>query len=374
MKVKVISTLLVLTTSLALAGLTVPADAQTAPTAKTDQATVVRFNASGITLVNGKPFFPIGLFTYDLNTNVMAEMHEMRFNTIINGFAIPQLDYIHDHGLMAICFTNDDWLKAAKNHPALLAWYLTDEPESHGQTPETERARYLKLKQADPNHPIGLCHFLFESLAKYKDACDFTMTDVYPITAHRDVPIINVGIHINEAHRVHGANWPNWAYIQVFGGPDTDGGKWAQPLPHEVRCMSFIALASRATGILYFSYWPKAPQTWNSLKELNRDIYRIVPYLVTDGQEITAQSSKPQVLTRARRAGDSGIIIAVNTKPTFCEAEFSLPAVPSAVTNECYHNRKVVIEQGKFHEGFAPYEAKVYLWGDEPQVELAGRN
>src|SRR5439155_715384 len=138
--------------------------------------------------------------------------------------------------------------------------------------------------------PIGIDHYLFEALTTFKDACDFSMTDVYPITANRDVPVSHVGLFVDEARRIHGPNWPHWSYIQIFGGPDTDGGKWAQPLPHEVRCMTFDALVHRANAIMYFSYWPKAPATWASVADLNRELEAsVVPWIVAkDGKEIEA--------------------------------------------------------------------------------------
>src|SRR6266566_1640989 len=116
----------------------------------------VAFNEEGIALVNGKPFFPLGVFTYELNSEVLAELHEVQCNTILNGFAPNQLDLIEQHGLMAVCGTTSDWLELAPHHPALLAWYLDDEPENRGVNPESERRRYLDLKTRDPDHPIGL--------------------------------------------------------------------------------------------------------------------------------------------------------------------------------------------------------------------------
>lgn len=329
-------------------------------------ASKVEFTSQGICLVDRKPFFPVGIWTYEINTNVMAEIHDKQFNTIVGGFNPDQLNYIHEHGIKAICFTGEEWLGAAMDHPALLAWYLTDEPESHNKTPEGERERYLALKKKDPNHPIGLCHFLFESLSKYKNACDFTMTDVYPVTAHRDVPLVNVGIHIDEAKRVHGADWPNWAYIQVFGGPNTDGGKWAQPLPHEVRCMAYIALVHGANGILYFSYWPKAPDTWNSLRDLNREIHRISPWLVSKGEELPIKSDNPQVHVRARKVKNSGIIIAVNTSPVFCHTEFNIESGGTRAVKELSRNRIRKMLKGRIKDSFGPYEAWIYTWGEEP--------
>lgn len=364
----------------------------------------VVFNEDGIAMVDGRPFFPIGLFTYDLSAEVLAEIHELQCNTILNGFKADQLDLIHQHGLMAVCFTDPAWIKAAQHHPALLAWYLTDEPEGHGISPETARNKYLELKAADPNHPIGLCHFLFDALAKYKDACDFTMTDVYPVTAQRDVPLVNVGIHMDEARRVHGEPWPNWTYIQVFGGPETDGGKWAVPLPHEIRFMAYQALVHRATAILYFAYWPRQPRMWQSIAALNREIQQIVPRLVTPGIEFRPEVDSPSIQIRGRGFSTyrypgaastrpelaeeekswraqyeskhlpSGLVIAVNTSPKFVQTTIRLKRFRQDL-RETIEGRDIHYEQdGSWTERFPPYGVHVYEWGDEPHVRLAGES
>src|SRR5207344_2943172 len=122
-------------------------------------------------------------------------------------------DFIHQHGMMCVPFSTDEFLKAGKDHPSLLAWYLQDEPES-AHTPAKVREGFEHLKARDSNHPIGLCHYLFEALTQFKDGCDFTMTDVYPILANRDGLIRNVGVFADEARRIHGENWPHWCYIQ----------------------------------------------------------------------------------------------------------------------------------------------------------------
>src|SRR5438477_4195539 len=142
--------------------------------------TKVEFRKDGISLVNGKPFFPIAIWMYELNGPFMADLHEQRFNTVIgNGFHADQLNFIHDHGLMCVPFSSDEMINAGKDHPSLLAWYLQDEPES-GHKPEEVRKAYEHLKAKDPNHPIGLDHYLWEALTQFKDDCDITMTDVYP--------------------------------------------------------------------------------------------------------------------------------------------------------------------------------------------------
>ena len=124
--------------------------AQTQP-ASAPAGSHVTFDQDGIAVVDGLPFFPVGVFTYELNSDVLAELHELQANTILNGFQPDQLDLIHQHGLMAVCFAQPNWIQAAQHHPALLAWYLTDEPEGRKLTPDSERQRYLELKARDPD-------------------------------------------------------------------------------------------------------------------------------------------------------------------------------------------------------------------------------
>jgi hypothetical protein len=329
----------------------------------------VAFDPDGIMTVNGDRFFPIGIYLYDLSVPVMADLHEHRFNTVIGGgFNADQFNFLHDHGMMAVPFSTPEFVAKVKEHPSLLAWYLVDEPEGHNDTPQALKQSYDHLKAKDPNHPIGVCNFLFEALAKFKEGCDFTMTDVYPILANRDGIIGNVGVFNDEARRVHGPNWPHWSYIQIFGGPDTDGGKWSQPLPHEVRCMAFDALVHRATGILYFSYWPKAPLTWASVSDLNREIQTLVPWILAkDGKEVEARSSHPEIHVRARRVGDSWMILAVNVQPKFFDETITVTGLGEVKLRVPRDSRMFTSSDGKISDRFAPFEAKAYVVGPEPR-------
>jgi hypothetical protein len=333
----------------------------------------VAFNEEGIAIVDGKPFFPIGVFTYQIDPTVLAELHEVRCNTVLHGFRPDQLDLLHNHGLMVVGETDDASIKAAIHHPALLAWYLTDEPEGRGASAEGERKRYLQLREKDPNHPIGLCHTSFEALTQFKDACDFTMTDIYPITAARDKNVMGVSIMMDEARRIHGASWPQWTYIQTFGGPETDNGVWAVPLPHEVRFMAYQALVHRATGILYFSYWPQQPRTWRSLAALNGEIQALVPRLVAPGREGDLRADDPRIQTRMRSdaSGRSGMILAINTSPQFVQVHLRGEGVPGELQLPFEQNSAVHAADGNWQVRFEPYGAHVFTWGPTPDVELA---
>src|SRR6476660_10200517 len=71
----------------------------------------VAFDEEGIALVDGRPFFPIGVFTYNIDPTVLAELREVQCNTVLHGFNPDQLDLLHEHGLMAVCDTSEPRVK-----------------------------------------------------------------------------------------------------------------------------------------------------------------------------------------------------------------------------------------------------------------------
>jgi hypothetical protein len=166
---------------------------------------------------------------------------------------------------------------------------------------------------------------------------------------------------------VHGEGWPTFTIVQTFGGPDTDGGIWSQPLPHEVRFMAFNALVHRANGICYFSYWPRAPHTWAAVTTINRDIRRIVPWLVNPGEEVKAEVDNAAVEVRARKVGDGWIVIATNTEPKPATVALKVEGLGDASLALPYENRVARTKGGTWRENFDAHEAKVYLVGDEPE-------
>jgi hypothetical protein len=314
----------------------------------------------GYAAVDGRPFFPIGVYTYRLDRATLDELKGMGFNTVVAGFEPDQLPLIHEARMKAICVDGPEWRAAAPNHPALLGWYLMDEPEGGKTVPEV-LAAYRRLKRADPSHPVGLVHSMFEAISIFRDCADFTMPDVYPVTAERDAPLASVARYVDEARRVHGEGWPCWPFIQAFGGPDTDGGKWALPTPREVRCMTFLAVAHGATGVLYFSHWPQGGETWRSLAGLNRDLTRVVPWLVAaDGEEVGAASSRAEVHLRVRRVGGDYLVIAVNDSREAVRAGLRVDGLGATALHGGDAGSRVTPVAGAWEEAFEPLGVKLF--------------
>jgi hypothetical protein len=333
----------------------------------------VTFDAAGNTRINGQPFFPIGIFSYSPDTAALEDMRKHGFNSIVattEHHKPEHLDLMFRYGLRVICPPSDQWLEPAKKHPGMLAWYLADEPEGHGQTPASLRERYLHVRQQDTKHPIGLDHFLLDSLPQYKDAADFTMTSYYPLLAGGGPPLENFAVYLETSRAIHGKGWPHWPFIQIFGGTNTDGGKWKQPEPDEVRCLVYLALVHRAQGIFYFSYWPQAEKTWAAVGVLNREIQRLTPWLVAEGTEVSASSTKPLVHVRAKQLTNSsgGLLLALNTTGTVMETEFSVPVGGEAKLRGLFGEPPKVLDKGKMAATLKPYETLACCWGVEPKL------
>jgi hypothetical protein len=275
------------------------------------------------------------------------------------------MDLIFSYGLRVICPVGDSWLEPASKHPGMLAWYLADEPEGHGQTPESLREKYVQLKKKDPDHPIGLDHFLLDSLAQYTNCADFTMTSYYPLLAGGGPPLQNSAVYLEHSRAVHGRNWTHWPFIQVFGGTNTDGGKWKQPGPDEVRCLVYIALVHRAQGIFYFSYWPQAPKTWSAVGVLNQEIQKLTPCLLAEGKEISASSTNSAVHVRAKQLNHSsaGLLLAVNTTGVAAPTEISVAGHETIDLRSPFSPSTRSARQGKVRGTLGPYESWAYVWG-----------
>ena len=336
------------------------------------EAANVAFDNAGTVLVEGKPFFPIGIFLYALDKPIMAEIKKESFNTVTlltENHEPAQLDWLQKEGLMGICPPEEKWIQAGTNHPALLAWYLSDEPEGHGHSPADLHKKYLELKTRDPHHPVALDHFMWDAIINYKDDCDFTMTSVYPLLSSGPQPITHVGLFIDHARDVHkDPNWPHWPFIQIFGGKDADGGKWKQPDSAEVRCMVYNALVHRANGIFYFSYWPKAPKTWEAVGVLNREMQKMTPWLVAPGVELESKSNLRQVQVRTKSVdgGKTGMVLLINASPAGLYAEISIPQLPTAELTRLFDGHKFQPVKNTFNEKLKPYDSRCYVWGKEP--------
>ncbi len=326
-----------------------------------------RFTPDGVALVEGEPFYPLGVFLYDWSSYTQQEVVQQGFNTVLYAVTAADAPSLHNLGLMAVPYATNDWL-AIKNDPAILAWYLYDEPEGHGISPATALQEYQRVQGIDPSHPIGMAHFLYDALTNYANAEDFVMSDVYPLTAPGPASIWPMASHIDRIHTIHGLGYPVWPAIQVFGGPETEGGKWALPTPDQARAMTYLAVTHHVTGMLFFSFKPQYPDLWAEVKVLIAELKQLSPFFLLPGREFAVGQSDPSIQTRGVQVGQSGLIIAMNLQPYAVASTLMLPNLPVTSLSQVFIGGSVTPINNVLSYTFQPYEVKIFQWGPTPAL------
>ena len=234
-------------------------------------------------LVDGKPFFPVGIYSADVDD--FPKLAEAGFNLVhtygwegISGhnWGKKWLDAAQEHDLMALVglyrprvknMQFDACIKRIeqyRHHPAILAWHTMDEPGWEKEGDRGERympAAYRLVKEQDTDHPVTavVCHFV--DTKRFVDTVDIMQADYYPIPP---IPPINysgtgfrgIKIYVDAWRQASEARKPFWFVCQAFDysllkekNHDIPA-EWKRfPTERELRTMTYTAIASGARGI-----------------------------------------------------------------------------------------------------------------------------
>lgn len=156
-------------------------------------------DARGNLHVDGKPFFPFGWYMGPLD-------REPGMNVVLR-YGVPDTNYLDKARVggkkviaMPYPFTSDLFkhtkmqgtltdaqaaeitavVEQSRHHPALLAYYLVDEPEGTNVSLEWLQAAYKLINTLDPHHPILITNYGLRGIQAYYSACDILMPDCYP--------------------------------------------------------------------------------------------------------------------------------------------------------------------------------------------------
>ena len=250
----------------------------------------VRFDGFNRTIVNGEPFYPLGMYAGVLTSNDIARIAESPFNCLMSYRMLPRhiLDYGAERGVKFIVNIKDsyagsmEWhppwivddatetawtaerVSALRDHPAVLAWYICDEQEV-SMVPRI-RARRELVEKLDPKHPVWIVLYQAPQIRSYMGAFDVIGTDPYPITDLGQYPGRKDGIgRVAEWTRqtregVFGMR-PLWQVPQCFDWAIIGKSEEARmklpsrpPTREEIRNMTWQSIAAGGDGIVYYAY------------------------------------------------------------------------------------------------------------------------
>ena len=354
----------------------------------TSAFTGVGFNKDGFLMVDGKPYFPVGIYTIQSRDGdhdaCLKEAKEAGFNTTVyyaltTETVTPLLDAANRHGIKAFVYPTMPFsLRSGKetvetitkdvqdkmNHPALLGWYLVDEPEGIGKA-DTQKTYelYQLVKKLDPSHPCSLVIMSAKAAGDFKDCADVIWVDPYPIPSSPASLVADRTAACIEA--VKGK--PLWVVPQAFDWSVWNTGKVDQahrPTPEEERCMTYLALVHGAKGIIYWAhtgskyYIHDYPEHWAAVKKIAGELNYLSPVLLTPDSKRKVTVEGGSIDWMVKESGGSVYVFAVNRDPKECQAAFSVPGKWKAEV--LFEGRSVNVDGASWKDDFKPLEVHVY--------------
>ena len=379
-------------------------------------ATETWINEKGQLMLNGEAVFPVGLMGFGKAHFEIAvqggynfihsyTMHYQSIDAIIS-----YLNDAHKHNLKVILYPTHllgmnghvdfkgvdgkrkqtldehDYIRmeklviALRNHPALLGWYLYDEPRSSIKKNELRKI-YEMIKKIDPTHlAIGLDNSP-RGCIENKDMADIQSLDQYPRPRHNggnDVSILSIynGIRqMKESLPPKGLWYTPQAFdYDNFLSKDKPRTTRA-PFFDEIRCVTYLAIIAGASGIMpykfgiptarYYDRNPNAglftsPDTKiGFLEAIGPELKAMSAVLLADDYNGIISCDNPNIRFMAKQYHGKLFIFAANPLPkNIGNVNFHITNTLCEFKVLC-ESRKVKGNSG-FSDNFSAYDVHIY--------------
>jgi hypothetical protein len=254
-----------------------------------------------------------------------------------------------------------DEITMFRDHPALLGWYIADEPNGYKIAPAILEEIYNTIRECDPWHPVSIVFMApFLSSRRYENSLDIVMADPYPLP---DLPVTLVGDVAGQLHEQFEGKRPVWMVPQAFGG----GELWKrEPTYQEIRSMTWQSIINGATGIQYFvrqgpNYFPKSANTWSECGRVAMEVAELTPWLLSDEDPLPAESSSKNILVSSRIHDGKLVVIAINKINEPVNASIRIQGVADKKARSIFENRMVNVNNGTLNDYLPPFGTHAYL-------------
>ena len=362
----------------------------------------------GMTLIDGKPFFPIGLYSvgareFNGNSldNAFKGMKEGGFNfaqTYGKAYAPGFFESAAKHGVklwVGSRFPDARFMDRGRFVPEILAWYLGDDTSGH-ETPQELRDYHDAVKAIDPTRltcqadGAGAANKI-SRYARYVTGTDVFMPEIYPVrhkegdisdkTCVADVIRTMETIKRDVVDYGDGRARGFWPILQWFKG----WSNWDHfPSREQLFATSFAAIIHGGHGITWYTYGGRydkkrkkynegvtsTPERWKAICDLATWIKELSPALVTrtgkqpPPAEIVSGAKfdplgQPSVTALLKRCGGEVFLLTVNAATEDVRARFRLEGV-AGKAEVMKEDRSVSCPGGVLEDDFKPFAVHVY--------------
>ena len=244
-------------------------------------------------------------------------------------------------------------------HPALLGYFLEDEPCWNGRPVKVLQECYAALRKIDPYRPVWINaapRRTVEQQRPYSDCCDIFGVDIYPVPQPNDHSHLSdktmscVGKYVHWSGRITSERKPIVMTLQGFSWKDyrNQRSREGYPTLEQCRFMAYDALINGADGL---SWWGlhnvRRPAFFADLLQVTRELHSLSGALLSPNR-VPGNVSATEVEYRCYSGADWSLVVAANTSEKEADAVFTdVPGI-----------------EGVQH--FAPYEVKLFKAGTLP--------
>ncbi|MEN6345582.1 MAG: carbohydrate binding family 9 domain-containing protein [Armatimonadia bacterium] len=362
-----------------------------------------RFDENNVLLHNGEPYLPFGWFSQDIGTwdpkegytALQSYSREYFTDDVVRAWMDPiaaQGTYVTFSPYSPAFMNRGEDLKrplndkerealtarvkALKDHPALLAWYMADEPELVPVLPQRSQEIYETVRAADPYHPCIMLNDTLQGIYRYERGGDVLMPDPYPCFLKNGLaaaPIEKTSNFMETIKDATGGRKPAWVTPQGFNYGDYGRAGNRGPNLTELRNQTYQAVVHGAKGFLWYTYsqYRNYPDLYLGMPFVAREIADLKAAVLAQDvpQAVTVKAPKAEHMhVSLRKVGDELTLFAVNTATEPQEVTFSVKGAPANlfVVSE---GRKVSLAGGSFTDKFGIYASHLY----STREALAGR-
>ena len=252
-------------------------------------------------IVDGKPFFPLGMY-WGQSTDAMLGIYTNgAFNCVMPYQPMTRkiLDKLQEYGIRTFSCVNQlsigkeellRRIEEQRDHPALLGWYVMDEAGVEKVPALTDWYRFVRAH--DPDHPAYAVQDRIYDLREFMPATDVFGLDPYPVADH---PLRRVTEFTRGGEQAVLGTRAFWNVPQTFAWrwyrPDMkERGRF--PTLEEIRSMSWQHIAGGANGLVSFCFYriveaAKEPDpevrkaNFASVCAVSREIAKMFPVLLS---------------------------------------------------------------------------------------------
>jgi hypothetical protein len=323
----------------------------------------VMFDRHGRTILDGKPFFPIGMFAGPMSEADYKIYSEAPFNFVMQyglvgtkeldeyakigvyaAMDVRTLIYGYNYSVESPYATLDETKRAFREkfaeigrHPAFLSWYLVDECPMSLFKNVTAANEFLH--ELDPDHPTYAVTDKTWLVRPMMPCFDVLGIDPYPIGNRGERADISIcSGWVREAVRGVFSMRPMWHVPQAFNWgwfrkEDASLPNVRMPMRQELANMTWQGIAAGANGICSYSFrhlhrrlqGEERKRAWNDVIAVAREVRSFEKVLLSVGSPMVISKTPDAIQVRTYDCDGVHWILVVNRVKKPVKTSFMLP-------------------------------------------------